>query len=118
MAAMCSFCLAPEGKVGTLVAGPGIYICDGCVSLSAELIRSKPQGSKRRTRLDPWAGIEHKSEGLWNLPRIAAAKDQAEANLRSLAQRTQTLGASWAEIGAALGMTRQAAWERFSPRGE
>jgi hypothetical protein len=28
--------------------------------------------------------------------------------------RARALGATWARIGEALGMTRQSAWERFS----
>jgi hypothetical protein len=29
-------------------------------------------------------------------------------------RRARALGATWARIGDALGMTRQSAWERFS----
>lgn len=34
----CSFCGRPETKVAKLVAGPGVYICDGCVQLASDVI--------------------------------------------------------------------------------
>jgi hypothetical protein len=51
---------------------------------------------------------------LASLPRMAAAGAQVEANLSRFVLRARALGATWAAIGAALGMTRQSAWERFS----
>ena len=30
----CSFCGRPQKKVAKLVAGPGVYICSGCVGLA------------------------------------------------------------------------------------
>jgi ATP-dependent protease Clp ATPase subunit len=29
----CSFCGRPQGRVAKLIAGPGVYICSGCVAL-------------------------------------------------------------------------------------
>jgi hypothetical protein len=49
-----------------------------------------------------------------NLPRIAAAGAQVEQHLAGWVQRARALGATWARIGEALGITRQSAWERFS----
>jgi hypothetical protein len=40
--ASCSFCLKPEDEVGKLVAGPGVYICNGCVDLCSQIIDSPP----------------------------------------------------------------------------
>jgi hypothetical protein len=37
-----------------------------------------------------------------------------EQNLTGWVRRAGELGVTWARIGAALGMTRQSAWERFS----
>ena len=34
----CSFCGKPQEKVGRLVAGPGVYICEECIELCAEII--------------------------------------------------------------------------------
>lgn len=48
------------------------------------------------------------------LPRVAAVSAQVDANLRVWVERLRDRGVTWARIGAALGMTRQSAWERFS----
>ncbi|MBX6769804.1 MAG: ATP-dependent Clp protease ATP-binding subunit ClpX, partial [Actinomadura rubrobrunea] len=41
----CSFCSKSHTEVAKLVAGPGLYICNECVDLSAAIIeeyRDKP----------------------------------------------------------------------------
>jgi ATP-dependent protease Clp ATPase subunit len=30
----CSFCERPQKQVAKLIAGPGVYICSGCVALA------------------------------------------------------------------------------------
>lgn len=34
----CSFCGQSQDKVAQLVAGPGVYICSGCVELASQVI--------------------------------------------------------------------------------
>lgn len=109
--AVCSFCLKPNTKVETLVAGPGVFICDGCVALCVQVIESKPASVPQ---LAPWEHAVSVDEALANLPRVAATSAQVERNLTASVQRARALGATWARIGEALGMTRQSAWERFS----
>jgi hypothetical protein len=109
--AMCSFCLKPNTEVTTLVAGPGVFICDGCVALSALLIEGKPASVPQ---LALWEHFASADEALENLPRVAAAGAQVEQTLTGCVRRAHVLGATWARIGEALGMTRQSAWERFS----
>ena len=51
--ASCSFCTKPSTAVRRLVAGPGVYICDECVALSATIIadvdaRTTPEESAHR----------------------------------------------------------------------
>ena len=50
--ASCSFCGKPSTKVQKLVAGPGVFICDECIDLSATIIAetadSTPEESARR----------------------------------------------------------------------
>jgi ClpX C4-type zinc finger len=36
----CTFCGKPEGRVRDLIAGPHVYICDGCVGLAKRVIGS------------------------------------------------------------------------------
>jgi len=109
--AACSFCLKPSTAVRRLVAGPGVFICNECVALCALLIDG-PSGSA--PHLAAWEHAVSVDEVLVSLPRIAAAGTQVEQHLAGWVRRARALGATWARIGAALGMTRQSAWERFS----
>lgn len=109
--AHCSFCLEPNTSVKTLVSGPGVYICDRCVSACNEIIASKPVSV---ARLAPWELDLSLEKVLEALPPVAAAGAQLEAHLGEWVRRARGLGATWARIGEALGMTRQSAWERFS----
>ncbi len=34
----CSFCGKRQDRVKRLIAGPGVYICDGCIQLSQEVL--------------------------------------------------------------------------------
>ena len=109
--AACSFCRKLNTEVGTLVAGPGVYICDECVDLCVQVIAGKPAVVPQ---LLPWEQVTSADEVLASLPRVAAAGAQVEQNLTGWVRRARELGLTWARIGAALGMTRQSAWERFS----
>ena len=109
--AACSFCLKPNTEVRRLVAGPGVFICDGCVALCAQLIDGPPSPTPQ---LPAWEHAASVDEVLASLPRIAAAGAQVEQHLAGWVHRARALGATWARIGEALGMTRQSAWGRFS----
>ena len=114
--ASCSFCLKAYTDVGTLVAGPGVYICDECVALCIQLIADKPKSLEPKSvqRIAPWEAEAGLDEVLSSLPRVAKAGNQAEYTLTHYVRKARQLGATWAAIGQALGMARQSAWERFS----
>jgi hypothetical protein len=114
--ASCSFCLKEYTDVGTLVAGPGVYICDECVALCSQLIASKPKSVEPKPvqRIAPWEAEAGLDAVLASLPRVAQAGNQAEYTLTQYVRKAHQLGATWAAIGQALGMARQSAWERFS----
>ena len=124
--ACCSFCLKPSTEVAKLVAGHGVYICNECVALCAEIIQAElatgpasqdPAGAGPaggQPRVAPWEQETSLGEILAALPRVAAAGQQAQEYLTHWVRRARALGGTWAQIGAALGMTRQSAWERFS----
>src|SRR5579872_4471994 len=40
----CTFCDKPQNKVRKLIAGPGVYICDGCTDLAVDVITSGRAG--------------------------------------------------------------------------
>ena len=107
----CSFCLKPKDEVAKLVAGPGVYICDECVDLCRQIISSAPS---LPPRMKSWEEDLDLDGVLASLPRMAAAGSQVENNLSRFVKRARELGATWATIGASLGMKRQSAWERFS----
>ena len=51
---------------------------------------------------------------LAHLPRIEAVRDQVDDDLRAWVAEARLRELSWDKIGAALGMKRQSAWERFA----
>jgi hypothetical protein len=109
--AACSFCAKPNTEVAALVAGPGVYICNECVALSQQVIDADAEPIPQ---LAPWQQTDDVEAVLENLPRIARAGVQLEASLTGWVRRGRELGATWARVGDALGMTRQSAWTRFS----
>lgn len=115
----CSFCLKPTGDVATMVAGPGVYICNECVALCVQLIETKPQVTpettpEARPALPTWQERLADDDLLAMLPKVEAIGSQASGQLAITVRTARDRGVTWTRIGAALGMTRQSAWERFS----
>ena len=98
-----------------LTAGPGIYVCDGCVGLCVGILDSA--GSGGPASIPEWAAMSDE-ELLAHLPRIASIAVNIEAGLADRVADLRSRGVAWARIGAALGMWRQSAWERFAHTGE
>jgi hypothetical protein len=109
--ASCSFCMRPDTEVDTLVAGPGVYICNTCIDACAALANAR---DRRGARIAPWERELSNDELLRILPQVAMAGALADHALAEWVRKARAQGVSWARIGAALGTTRQAAWERFS----
>ena len=108
----CSFCTKPSTDVAKLIAGPGVYICDACVGRCNGILDAA--GTTEPARFEPPWGAMSDDEILAGLPAIAASVDQVETTLRAWIVELRTRRVAWARIGAALGMTRQSAWERFA----
>lgn len=109
----CSFCAKPNSDVEKVIAGPGVYICNECVRLCNDILgaeRRKPSGQE----LPVWEESMTDEQILDLLPRIAAVGAQTEASLQRLVTILRERRVTWARIGAALQITRQSAWERFS----
>ena len=104
----CSFCRKDRHKVAKMVSGPGVYICEACVALSARVLTGKPTAA-----FAGWSALSD-DEFLATLPAAAAAVDLAEEKLREHVAMVRQRGISWERIAGALGVTRQAAWGRFS----
>ena len=106
----CSFCFKSQHEVRTLVAGPaGIFICDECVDLCNEIIAGHMPKAK------PPPAPELPTERL--LERLGAIEQTVQgkgSQLQGVVELLRSREVSWAQIGAALGISRQSAWERFS----
>lgn len=111
----CSFCAKPSSDVEKVIAGPGVYICNECVGLCTDILRAerqKPSGPGQQLPAREETMTDEQILDL--LPRIAAVGAQTEASLRRLVTILRERRVTWARIGAALQITRQSAWERFS----
>ncbi len=106
----CSFCFKSQHEVAKLIAGPAsIFICDECIALCNEYVAG------RQPKVAKAATDELPSERL--LQRLQSIEQtlQGKGNqLQTVVDLLRAREVSWADIGAALGMTRQSAWERFS----
>jgi len=109
-ATRCSFCSKADEDVKKLVAGPGVYICNECVQLCNEILQ-RPSSARAPV---PWRDALSDEEMLHHLGRVAAASAQVDESIQVWVDTLRSRGVTWARIGAALGMTRQSAWERFS----
>lgn len=111
----CSFCTKPSSQVAKVIAGPGVYICNECVQLCNDILEQEQQASPPPgTQLPAREDAMTDEEILGLLPRIAAVSAQTDASLQRLVTTLRGRGVTWARIGAALQITRQSAWERFS----
>jgi len=104
----CSFCRKDEHTVEKLIGGPGVYICDACVCLCNKILAGKS--------IPAFPGWETLSDEalLETLRPAAIAMENVEGTLKQHVTQLRGRGVTWTRIGEALGVTRQAAWERFS----
>lgn len=105
----CTFCGKSQHRVAKLIAGPGCFICDECVGLCRTILDGKPVPDRG------FAPLARPTEDLLELlPSVDYAAEAHRNFLQSIVETLRGREASWAEIGRALGVSRQSAWERFS----
>ena len=101
-----------------MIAGPGVFICNECVGLCAEILASQPEAiasePAEMPKLASWEERVSDDDLLATLPKIAAASASVEQQLGIWVRQARSRGITWTRIGAAMDMTRQSAWERFS----
>jgi ATP-dependent protease Clp ATPase subunit len=103
----CSFCRKSAKEVPSLIGGPGVHICGDCVGVCNKILEGLPA--------DGFAGWEQLGDDtlLSNLDRSQAAFEASRAVLQQQIDVLRKRDVSWQKIGDALGVSRQAAWERF-----
>ena len=108
----CSFCGKPQTEVVKLIAGPGVSICNECVALCDKIVAEPP-----KEMLDPekiTTPEKMPTEALLNaLGLCNGAFERVDAGMQDLVDILRERDISWAAIGEALGVSRQAAWKRF-----
>jgi len=106
----CTFCGKSQHKVKALIAGPGCFICSDCVGLCHDILAGGPTPDTA-----PFKPLERSTEDLLELLQSASFAADASRNfLQSLVDALRQREVSWAAIAGELGVSRQAAWERFS----
>jgi ATP-dependent Clp protease ATP-binding subunit ClpX len=107
----CSFCFKSQHEVKCLVAGPsGVFICDECIELATAWVADRPPAVSK-----PIPPDQVPTERL--LERLSAIEQTIQGKggqLQSVVDMLRKREVSWAQIGDALGVSRQSAWERFS----
>jgi hypothetical protein len=107
-AVYCSFCRKSHSEVARLVAGSGVYICSACIERAAEAVAHPGP--------DDFLGWQEFATGdlLKMLKPSVATLDAVRDDLQAKIDELRRRDVSWAAIGETLGVSRQAAWERFS----
>ena len=107
----CSFCGKSQTEVKTLVAGPGVFICDECVQLCQVVIAKRAEPQEAPGSLLP---DNAPTEKLLNtLAGYNGAFESVDAAMQDIVDILRDREVSWAAIGQVLAVSRQAAWKRF-----
>jgi len=112
---ICSFCGKSQHVVKKLIAGPAVYICDECVALCTQIIAdtSDPDPAKPPAKIE-WPDNVPTENLLSLLKAQERTFEEVAARLQLSIDILRKREVSWQVIGDALGISRQAAWERFS----
>jgi ATP-dependent Clp protease ATP-binding subunit ClpX len=117
--ANCSFCRKNHKDVETLIGAIGVFICNECVDVANDTL------AKVRAARDPNAPTpafdypaQLRGAASEKLLRLVAGVEPLRQDVAAYQALNVDIlrerGVSWAEIGGALGVSRQAAWKRFA----
>ncbi len=76
----CSFCNKAQSEVKTLIAGPGVYICEQCVALCQEIVDQEVQEAPEKGDLD-FASLLKPHEIKAKLDEYVIGQDEAKMAL-------------------------------------
>ena len=112
----CSFCGKSQHAVKKLIAGPAVFICDECVAECNKWIDAPPDAARGKTQAHTLQDLESFSDErlLRWLKTEATLNEHTATGLQNTVDILRGREVSWAVIGDALGISRQAAWDRFS----
>jgi hypothetical protein len=112
--ASCSFCNKPNTAVKSLVAGPGVFICNECVELSAVIVADAAHiTTEESVRLRTHFVDRSAEEILALLPGAARTASRIEADLARWVGLLRERGTGWQQIADALGTSTGAVRQRF-----
>lgn len=108
----CSFCGKSEKEVTRLIGGgnpkhASVHICDACVGTCNKILDATP------ANFTGWEMMKDE-ELLAGLKTAEATVEATRSVLQTMIGELRRRSVSWESIGKALGISRQAAWERFS----
>ena len=110
----CSFCGKPQYDVKKLIAGPGVFICNECVSLCTKIMDDTPDPDPSNPAHFKNLSTLETATVLGMIKGYNAAYVQVRDRMQEAVDILRQREVSWADIATALGVSRQAAWERFS----
>lgn len=112
----CSFCMKSQTDVDKLVAGRGVYICNECVALCTKVIAESPKNAEdpdeQYRQINYMSQVATDDLAKW-LESVEQVREDVSQQEQMVVDVMRSRRVSWAEIGRALGVTRQAAWQRF-----
>lgn len=115
----CSFCGKSQHEVAKLIAGPAVFICNECTGLCEKIIGAETEADAKRDAAA--AKPDFATPDTYPTDRLLGLLTSAETAFERVGDQVQhyvdTLRdreVSWADIGKALGVSRQAAWRRFA----
>ena len=112
---ICSFCGEPGSRDLQLVGGLGAQVCVTCIDDFHAIVHDAEKTAAIKGNF-PWDTMSD-AELLATLPQIMASAEQNTAFAHEWVDLLRERNISWAEIGRTLGVSRQAAWERFARKG-
>jgi hypothetical protein len=114
--ASCSFCGKSNTEVKTLVAGPGVFICDECVDLSVTVVAATADiTSEERARLRAQVPDRPVQDILDMVPGLVRSAARVEAELARWVGRLRNKGTDWQQIADLVGTSADDARQRFDP---
>ncbi len=107
---ICSFCGVPWSEDNLFAGGFGAQICRECVERYDKFLHDPEEFAAGNRPVWDDMSVDELLEAL---PHIVRTSKQVDLFLHEWVQMLHDRGASWQRIGLTLGVSRQAAWERF-----